>query len=904
MGVGWYPPPMRRLLLSVLVLGVSSSAAAQSRPQVSASQLAIRAAELKLGPAVLRGGAHGVLPEVLVELTRAPATPAELAHELAALRAAGLEVVHAGGTPLAYQKYVVVRGEPSALQRASVMPGVRRIQPPIPAGLPSLDRSRSLLGAGAAAGARAQHGRLTGRGVVIADVDTLADVFHPDFFHGDGGWYDWIDVNGDGVFEPGVDGIDLDRDGAISAGEIAQLLRVTPLDISTGSEGSGVRGAGFQPGVDYLYLDTNGDGERSFGPAAGYTDDAPAFGEPLFVPDDVNQDGKLTTEERLVRLGTTKFQQLYARVNWGGIRHDRVYQRGADMIHVPSDITGGVYGYSDGLHGTGVLSIAAGGVALPSRRWVGLAPEADLVLAFGLSSSFTAPVVWALQQQPDILIHEASIWSSVAMDGTDTWSSLIDGSPEALHICPTGNIGGAFKHGVISIAPSAEGRMRFQVPSNLQQMELTLHVRGGEQVTFSLLQPGGAEITLEGNRPLEGGGSSYFYGSEVTARGTLLQMNIMTSPPAGDYEAIIRSTDASALTVHGYLSDEAGFSYSTAWEPSIATDESTAAAPSVASGCLGVGAVPAHLDSEGGWARGGPEAAGELRIYSGQGPRIDGAPVVDVVTPDNPWVAGPAGDIFPTYPGYAVMPHAGSMVFGGTSGAGPHAAGVAALLVQAGQSGAAALEAQRLGAVSDALTGEVPNQRYGFGRLDAALALGTTRRSAPPTVRLELEPPFAAPGERVRVIPIASDDVTQSANLRVRWDRAYDGTWDGELGPVEPLEVQQGEAPLRIKAQVWDEEGWVAEAAALVPHSAGSGGTGGAGGSAGAGGIAGAGGTAGAGAGGPGAGDGGPAGGSGCGCSTPQSAPRNGAWLLLVSAFAYGARRRRAKPNSAKAKAP
>ncbi len=900
----WYSPPMRRFLLSVLVLGVSSSAAAQPRPQASASQLALRAAELKLGPAVLRGGAHGVLPEVLVELTRAPATPAELARELAALRAAGLEVVHAGGKPLVYRKYVVVRGEPSALQRASATPGVRRIQPPIPAGLPSLDRSRSLLGAGAAVGARAQHGQLTGRGVVIADVDTLADVFHPDFFHGDAGWYDWIDVNGDGVFEPGVDGIDLDRDGALSPGEVAQLLRVTPLDMITGGEASGVRGAGFQPGLDYLYLDTNGDGERSFGPGAGYTDEAPAFGEPLFVPDDVNQDGKLTTEERLVRLGTTKFQQLYARVNWGSVRHDHVYQRGVDMVYVPSDITGGVYGYSDGLHGTGVLSIAAGGVALPSRRWVGLAPEADLVLAFGISASFTAPVVWALQQQPDILIHEASVWSSVAMDGTDTWSTLIDSSPEALHICPTGNIGGVAKHGVISIAPSSEGRMRFQVPSDLEQLELTLHVRGGEEVTFSLLQPGGTEIILGGNRALEGGGTSYFYGSEVTARGTLVQMNILSIPPAGDHEVIIRSTDASALTVHGYLSDEAGFSRSAAWEASIVTDEATAAVPSVASGCLGVGAVPAYLDSEGGWAWGGPEGAGELRSYSGQGPRIDGAPVVDVVAPDNPWVAGPMGEVYPAYPGYAVMPYAGSMLFGGTSGAGPHAAGVAALLVQAGQSGAAALTALRQGTVSDALTGEVPNERYGFGRLDAALALGTTRRSAPPIVRLEVEPASAAPGELVRITPIAVDDVSQSANLRLRWDRAYDGTWDSELGAVEPLEVQQGETPLRIKAQVWDEEGWVAEAAALVPHSAGGGGAGGAGGSAGASGAAGAGGTAGAGAGGPGAGDGGPAGGSGCGCSTPQSTPRNGAWLLLVSALAYGVRRRRAKPSSAKAKAP
>ncbi len=46
---------------------------------------------------------------------------------------------------------------------------------------------------------------LTGKGVVIGDVDSGIDIFHPMFFFADGGSYNWINVAGDGVFTPGVD---------------------------------------------------------------------------------------------------------------------------------------------------------------------------------------------------------------------------------------------------------------------------------------------------------------------------------------------------------------------------------------------------------------------------------------------------------------------------------------------------------------------------------------------------------------------------------------------------------------------------------------------------------------------------------------------------------------------------
>jgi len=169
------------------------------------------------------------------------------------------------------------------------------------------------------------------------------DVFHPAFFRGDAGYYDWIDVNGDGLFTLNMDAVDLDRDGVAGPGETARLLRATMLDLS-GGDASGARPAGFDPGIDWIYLDLDGNAQRGVGGEVGADDSTPAFGEPLFTPDDVDGDGRLGLSERLIRLGTSKIPRFYVRLN--NPRFGQEYVRGTDLSTVRSDYTGGVYGYA------------------------------------------------------------------------------------------------------------------------------------------------------------------------------------------------------------------------------------------------------------------------------------------------------------------------------------------------------------------------------------------------------------------------------------------------------------------------------------------------------------------------------------------------------------------------------
>jgi subtilisin family serine protease len=94
-----------------------------------------------------------------------------------------------------------------------------------------------------------------------------------------------------------------------------------------------------------------------------------------------------------------------------------------------------------------------------------------------------------------------------------------------------------------------------------------------------------------------------------------------------------------------------------------------------------------------------------INAFSGRGTRIDGASLVDI--------AAPGSTVF------TIGRNVSYTAFGGTSSAGPHVAGAAALLLQADTSlnHTRVLQLLRSGASSDLLTGAVPNNTWGYGRL-------------------------------------------------------------------------------------------------------------------------------------------------------------------------------------------
>ena len=768
---------------------------------------------------------------VVIELV-APAT-----HEtLSIIRTAGAELDVIDGRPMYYDRFVPARVSAAAAEILAARPEVDRVVLRAGRGPLPLDHSLDLTRVPDARGARPALDRLTGKGVLVGDVDSAADIYHPAFFRADAGYFDWIDVDGDGVLTPGVDGIDLDGDGELGEGEIAKEIRA---DTWVGYLGGSVdaRPPSFDPSLDWLYLDTNESGSRDYGAGAGFDDTTPAFGEPLFVPDDVNQNGKLDAGERVIRLGTSKFRKVNIHLVYSplGLNHKHVYERGVDLASLPIDFSGGdLYGFADARHATGVLGIVAGDVPLAGRRWVGFAPDAELVLAFDVDQYESIPVSgtsWALKEKPDVMLYELAPWTGLPLDGSDSLSKMIDTSTindGAVHTCPTGDQASARKHTHVDLAASASASLALDVPDKakagsgpLTYVDVTLHVQGGKPTAATLNGPGGVSIDLLTNKQgtIAGTTAKFYTTAQTTSRGTFLADVILYAQtaqavlPVGAWTVDVTGA-ATPLTVDAYVADDkSSWALGAGWDASIATDSSTIGVPSTADHCIAVGAHPNHVnDANAPWFTmyygrydvpdGFAEKQGEVRAYSPRGPRIDGLQKPDILAPDNPWSAQQSGD----------PPYASFGVFGGTSGASPHVTGAAALLVQAGIKGDAALAAIRAGAIVEPIAGKVPNGDYGFGRLDVAGALGVTTTSEPPTLALTVTPAAPTTDDTVTITPKASGD-----GLEIEWDDDYDGTWDIPYGPLSARTIKSSTPIIRpFKVRVRNAAGRIAEAVAWI----------------------------------------------------------------------------------------
>ena len=750
--------------------------------------------------------------DALVEL-RSPATPEILSR----LRQAGVLIQTVEGQALAYGHFVAVTLDSQSFARLRRLPDVRRLRSFPSGGTRPLTSVRSHLGTDAAWATTERSELRTGEGVVIADVDSLADVFHPHFFYGDGGWYSWIDVDGDGVFTPTTDAIDLNANGEIDTAETALMIPATARSFSTGE--TLPHTPGFDPGVDWIYLDLNQNGGRDFAADVGFDDSEPAFGEPLFVPDDVDGDGKIGIHERFVRLGTSKFRKVYAHLDFPR-EIDEVYTRGENLAAIPLNFTGG----PDSLHATAVLSAAAGGVPLLHRRQVGSAPNAELVLAFSFAQSHLPSVMWALGEEPDVMLHEISVWTGEPLDGSDAWSALIDESQQdgVAHVCPAGNIAGVRKHAVINISAGETASIPLTVPRDVFEVRISFHLRGGraQGIRFQTPSTEGLQTLSASDVPVElDGGLGYIATMEQSSRGTdMIHLSVFDfderdAVPPGTWEFEIVGDGSAATTVHAFVADSnSGFGLGAAFPERIASDANTLALPAVADGCISVGAFPNHLAEKGSWAAlEGSEEAGEVRAFSSRGPRIDGTPRVDILAPDNTVVAAPFA---------REIPFGSFRVFGGTSGAAPHVAGVAALLAQSGVHGLEARDRIRNTAISDAKTGDVPNDEYGYGRLSASAALNADSSNLAPSVVLHAEPSFGEPGSRVVLKATATDLEDAEGELLARWDDGYDGTWETEFASEMSREVVLDNLPAFYKVRVRDSQGRVSEASIRITDTA------------------------------------------------------------------------------------
>jgi len=631
-------------------------------------------------------------------------------------RELGIEFTRENGRTVEVGRVRSARMPLEALDRLETWPGVERVDSIWkPAVAAPLDVSVREIGAHQVWELTDAAGQpVTGQGVVVAVFDTGLDVFHPDFWRADGGSYDWLDVDDNALFEAGVDAVDLDRDGMADPGERLGLLDSTSLlpDPVPGTN-DGV----FHPDTDWLYNDANRNGVREFGPTQGFTETAATYGEQLFVADDSNGDGLLGSGEALLALGSSKVHKI---LGANGFE----YRRGTNLIFSPGDANG---------HGTQSTGILAGGNTR-SQRYVGVAPDATLLLADCWSNSYDQYIPWAEQNGAQAMLYEFGSWVQEFLDGSSNLEQMLDqeAAKGIVQVAPAGNLADGGKHAHLVLSTISAHQVRFLVPAGggVREAWLSILWRGAsDALRVELVSPQGTAVVLPGNdSPIALNGHTVVSSYDRSVRGTSrldVTLDRGGLPLAeGNWTLRLRNNLSYGLSINAY-----------AWDPDHdwtggvifvdAVDSfSTVTSPATADSAIAVASYSTR-----GRLTGDP--AGVLSPFSGMGPRIDGEPVLDVAAPGH--YADIASASSRDLSGATLGQYAW---FSGTSAAAAHVAGAVALLRQAHPYLKPADITAWLQATArqDANTGIVPNENWGYGKLDvsAAMAAIPTVTPTPP----------------------------------------------------------------------------------------------------------------------------------------------------------------------------
>lgn len=418
-------------------------------------------------------------------------------------------------------------------------------------------------------------------------------------------------------------------------------------------------------------------------------------------------------------------------------------------------------------HGTHVAGTMAGNSgADPERRYTGMAPDASLIIVktsfqsadiidglqycSNVASDNSMPVVANLSLGTDYGPHDGSYSLDV---GVSDWATAASG--RAL-VSSAGNTGNDVIHTAATASAGATSNIQFAIPSytaksgsNNDDLYTTIWFDGDPSVTVTVTSPNGESVgTSSGNNSLNtADGRIEIFDNGVSGSNGDREIivgvtdNDASQPPAsGTWTIEIENTETSAsASYHAWLYEDAIGAGDTPVEIDGGDADYTVGSPGSALGGIGVGSyvhrwrwcAEGNVDGDSSndpdcYNGGAPDRSDDISGFSSRGP-LRGVSQMkpDVAAPGEKMASSASDDMGISATSSRLAAGGQHRYTQGTSMSSPVVAGIAVLLLQENPNLTASQvrEALQEGARSDDYTGALPNDTWGYGKVDAVGAM-------------------------------------------------------------------------------------------------------------------------------------------------------------------------------------